>query len=80
MNLLQHGPHRCADLLLYRIRGTREPIALHVEDDGQLTTRAARTCKADDSRAGVYRKGVRYSDLVADLSFIRDTLTETKRC
>lgn len=80
MNLLTHGPHACADAALYKIRAAREPVALHIEDDGALTARAARLCKADDTRIGVYRKGVRYSDLVADLAFIRSTMTETKRC
>lgn len=77
MNLLTHGPHACADAALYKISATREPVALHIEDDGALTARAARFCKSDDTRIGVYRKGVRYSDLVADLAFIRSTMTDS---
>lgn len=77
MNLLTHGPHACADWLLYKVRAVPTPIALHLEDDGALTARAAPTCKADDSRVGVYGRGVRYSDVVADLAFIRSNLTHS---
>jgi sRNA-binding regulator protein Hfq len=71
LNLYKHGPHRCADALLYKLRATREAIAVHLEDGGDLTTRAARFDKAADSLIGTYRNGIRYTELVADLSHVR---------
>ena len=78
MNLRIHGYHAAADWLLCKIRSTRCAVALHLEDDDTLTTRLARNCRAPDSLVGVYRKDVRYSDMLDDLQAERERLLADK--
>ena len=79
MNLRIHGYHAAADWLLYKIRSAKGAVALHLEDDDTLTTRLARDCRAPDSLVGVYRKDVRYSDMLDDLRQLRDSLPKRGR-
>ena len=78
MNLILHGSHESADWLLYKLRARRGPVALHVEDNCDLTTRDARNCKGGESLLGVYRLPVDYVTLVADLQAERERLLADK--
>lgn len=72
MNLYTHGEHAAADWLLVKLRSRPGALAVHIEDDGQLTTREARRERGADSLVGVYRLPVRYGELVDDLSYLRE--------
>lgn len=71
MNLWNQGAHACADWLLYKLRAARGGIALHIEDDGDLTVREARRDRGGPSLVGVYRAPLNYCQLVDDLSWLR---------
>jgi len=74
MNLKEHGAHASADWLLYKIRATPGAVALHMEDNADLTTRPARKCKGGDSLIGTYQRPVAYDARVKDLLFVRDEM------
>ena len=78
MNLILHGSHEAADWLLYKLRSRTGPLALHVEDNADLTTRDAKACKGGESLLGVYRKDAKYADLQADLQAERERLLADK--
>ena len=79
MNLILHGSHAATDWLIYKLRSRSGPLALHLEDNGDLTTRDARNCKGGESLLGVYRNGAAYRDMEADLRTIRDDLLRNRR-
>lgn len=73
MNLYRQGPHAAADWLLIKLRLSRgTKLAVHVLGNGQMVTRAARTCgsKYDATRIGIFSAtGISYKDVVDELTF-----------
>lgn len=83
MNLLNQGAHAATDWMLIKlraVRGNRLEVILH--DDGQLHVRpftsATKPARLGQS-LGIYRNGIRYGDLLADLEAARLELQASPR-
>jgi len=80
MNVLLEGPHACADWLIVRVRAEGRPVALFYFESGRLHVgRASQArCPVTARPAGVYAKGLRYADVLADMQVIAAECREAK--
>lgn len=69
--MAQCGAHSAADWMLIKIRAYRGTVAVYIrDDDAQLFALSAHQAKTPPRcrLAGVYGKGIRYRDAVADMA------------
>lgn len=75
MNLATHGTHAAADWLNVKLSALEgRPVELIALSDGELITRPHRPNNRPPrfgTPQGIYRRGITYRDLHADLEFLR---------